>query len=105
MTPYRLVRHAHVAADLLDIAYLIAEYAGTETALRKIDEIERAVLKLTETPHIGSLRDEIAMGLRAIPVANKGVLCFVVDDEAREVRLIAIGYAGSNWIAKVAQRD
>ena len=98
MTNYRILRHPNVADDLFDIAVLIADYAGMEIALRKIDEIEQAIRKLRKVPHIGTVRDEVAPGLRAIPAAGKGVICFVVDDENHEVRIMAIGYAGSDWM-------
>ena len=102
MKKYRIFRHPSVADDLADIAWLIADYAGTEIALRTIDEIETVIQKLSEVPHKGSLRNEIAHGLRAIPAADKGVVCFVVDDEHEAVRIMAIGYAGSDW-ARVMQ--
>lgn len=98
MTKYRILRDPNVADDLFDIAVLIADYAGVEIALRRIGEIEQTVQKLRDVPHIGSVRDEIAPGLRAIPAAGKGVICFIVDDENHEVRILAIGYAGSDWM-------
>ena len=104
MPEYRVVRHPNVADDLIDIAYLIADYSGMESAMRKIDEIEVAIGKLAGVPHVGSLRHEIAEGLRAIPAAGKAVICFVVDDDHNEVRVIAIGYAGSDWISETKAR-
>ncbi len=97
MRRYRVLRHPSVADDLADIAWLIADYAGREIALRKVDEIETVIQELGKVPHKGSLRSEIAHGLRAIPAAGKGVVCFTVDDEHQVVRIVAIGYAGSNW--------
>ena len=102
MKRYRTFRHPSVADDLADIAWLIADYAGTEIAPRTIDEIETVIQKLSEVPYKGSLRNEIAHGFRAIPAAGKGVVCFVVDDEHEAVRIMAIGYAGSDW-TRVAQ--
>ena len=65
---------------------------------------ERVIRKLCDVPHIGSIRDEIASGLRAIPAADKGVVCFVVDDDNHVVCIIAIGYAGSDWTRAVKSR-
>jgi len=101
---YKIVRHPSVSGDLLDIAFLIADYAGIEVAVRKVDEIEVAIGKLADLPHVGSLRHEIAEGLRAIPAAGKAVICFVVDDDHNEVRVMAIGYAGSDWISETKAR-
>jgi toxin ParE1/3/4 len=92
---YRVVRHPRVARDLESIADLIADYAGVDVALRKLAEIEACLTRLADTPHVGSIRDEVAPGLRAIPAARKGVVCFVVDDAAREVRVISNTYAGA----------
>ena len=104
MTKYRILRHPNVADDLHDIAVLIANYAGVEITLRKINEIEQAIRRLESVPHVGSVRDEIAPGMRAIPAAGKGVICFVVDDENHEVRIMAIGYAGSDWMTVSSAR-
>lgn len=75
-----------------------------EIALRKINEIEQTIRNLENVPHIGSLRDEIEPDLRAIPSAGKGVICFVVDDKNHEVRIMAIGYAGSDWVTATQTR-
>ena len=99
MPGYKIVRHPSVSGDLLDIAFLIAEYAGIEVAVRKVDEIEVAVGKLADLSHVGSLRHEIAEGLRAIPAAGKAVVCFGVGDDHNEVRIMAIGYASLDWIS------
>lgn len=101
---YRLFRHPDVAGDLRAIADFIADYAGPAVALRKLDEIEQSFRRLGNNPHIGSIRNEIYPGLRAIPTARKGVIAFVVDDEAMAVYIVSITYAGADWFAIVANR-
>ena len=64
-------------------------YSGPEAAARKLAEIEAAIALLKVTPHQGSLREEIAPGLRAIPAGRKTVVAFVVDDDAAEVLVLA----------------
>ncbi len=105
MPDYRILRHPAVRRDLFDIVDLVADYAGVETAQSKLAEIEAAIALLAQTPHIGSIRGEIAPGLRAIPAGRKGVVCFVVDDDAREVRIVAIGYAGREWDLRARDRS
>ena len=83
---------------------LIAGHSGTDTALRILDEIETVVRSLETLPHKGSLRNHIAPGLRAIPAGRKGVVCFVVDDAGKTVKIVAIGYAGSEWEEEVRAR-
>ena len=89
------MRHPHVADDLLGMASFIADYASNDVAMRKLAEIERTIRKLRDLPCIGFFRDEIATGVPEIPVADKGVICFIVDDDRLEFRIMAIGYAGS----------
>ena len=105
MKKYKILRHPEVERDVFDILDLVAEYSGAETALRKLAEIEATVHSLADTPHKGTIRDEIAPGLRAIPAGRKGVVCFVVDDELKEVRIVAIGYAGREWGLQVQHRQ
>lgn len=94
---YRIRFHPLVARDLDAIAQWILEYAGPDAADRKLAEIEAAIGTLKTTPHKGSLRDEIAPGLRAIPAGRKGLIAFVVDDAAVEVLICAVTYGGSDW--------
>ncbi len=102
--PYRLAFHPGVRRDLLAIVRLVSEYGGREAAERRVAEIEAAVLALAETPHKGSLRHEIAPGLRAIPAGRRAVIAFTVDDATRSVLVHAIAYGGSDWIAAVRRR-
>ena len=101
---HRIRLHPAVAGDLAAIADLITAYAGPQAALRRLTEIEQTDASLAETPHKGSLRPDIAPGLRAIPAGRKAVIVFTVDDSRNEVLVHAIGYAGSDWIARTAAR-
>ena len=56
-------------------------------------------------PHKGSLRNEIAAGLSAIPAGRKAVIAFVVDDEAREVLIYAVSYGGADWALRSSARS
>ncbi len=102
---YKILRHPLVEHDLRIIVRLIAEYAGPEIALAKLQEIETAVRRLAQTPHIGSIRDEISPGLRAIPAGRKAVISFKVDDPARRVLILCITYGGADWIGRSVERD
>ena len=103
---YRIRLHALVARDLVDaIAHWIIDYAGPHAAARKLSEIEEAIATLKTTPHMGSLRDEIALGLRAIPAGRKAVVAFVVDDDEREVLIYAVNYGGADWIWRSSAHD
>jgi len=101
---YKLFRHPQVAQDLLDIVTLIADYAGNAAAVDKLNQIEAAVSGLAENPHIGSLRNEIYPNLRAIPVAKKGVMTFIIDEEEKAVFIVSITYAGADWFKRIDDR-
>lgn len=89
---YRIRFHPLVGRDLDAIVRWILDYSGLDIAARKLTEIEAAIATLKDTPHKGSLRPEIAPGLRAIPAGRKAVIVFVVDDDATEVN--RAGFAG-----------
>jgi len=100
----RIRFHPLVARDLDAIARWILDYAGSATAARKLVEIEAAIATLKATPHKGSLRDEIAPGLSAIPAGRKAVIAFVVDDDQREVLIYAVTYGGADWVMRSSAR-
>jgi plasmid stabilization system protein ParE len=102
---YRIRFHPLVAGDLDAITHWILEYAGPDAAMRKLAEIEAAIATLKDTPHKGSLRDEIAPGLRAIPAGRKAVIAFTVEDDAAEVLIYAVTYGGADWAARSGARS
>ncbi len=78
---------------------------GPMPPTRKLVEIEAAIATLKAKPHKGSLRDEIAPGLRAIPAGQKAAIAFVVDDEQREVLIYADTYGGADWARRSSARS
>lgn len=102
---YRIRYHPLVARDLDAIAHWILDYAGPDTAARKLAEIESTIATLKATPHKDSLRDEIAPGLRAIPAGRKAVIAFVVDDAANEVLIYAVTYGCADWAIRSSVRS
>ena len=101
---YRIRFHPLVARDLRVIAQWVLDYAGRVAADRTLTAIERTIAGLKRTPHTGSIRNEIASGLRAIPAGRKAVVAFTVDDKACEVLIHAVTYAGADWIARIPHR-
>ena len=101
---YSIRFHPLVTQDLDAITRWIIEYADAETAERKLAEIEQTFLSLVRTPHRGSIRNEVAPGLRAIPAGRKAVIAFTVDDEAGEILVHAVTYGGTDWMARARSR-
>ena len=92
--------HPLVARDLEAIAQWIIDYAGSEVAHRKLAEIEPEIASLARTPHKGSIRAEIAPGLRAIPAGRGAVIAFTGDDDAKEVLIHSVTYSGGDWASR-----
>ena len=101
---YRIRFHPLVARDLDAITKWIIDYAGGEAADRRLAEIERTISTLAEVPHRGSIRDEVAPGLRAIPAGRRAVVAFTVDGEAGEVFIHAVTYGAADWAARTRSR-
>ena len=101
---YRIRYHPLVRSDIDAIATWLARAAGPAAASRQLDEIEALIEGLASLPHRGSLREEIAPGLRAIPAGPRAVVAFQVDDQARRVRVLVVSYAGSDWMGRARER-
>ena len=101
---YQLRFHPLVELDLNAITQWIVLHSGPGAAQRTVDEIELTITTLADLPHRGSVRDRIAPRLRAIPAGRKGVVAFTVDDEARDVLIIAVTYGGADWAARSQSR-
>ena len=100
----RLRLHPLVARDLDTIARWIIERVGAEVAHRKLTEIEQTITDLALLPHRGSVRDDIAPGLRAIPAGRKAVAAFTGDDSTSEVFIYAVTYGGADWVRRSRSR-
>ena len=101
---YQIKFHPLVANDLDTIARVIMDYAGRDVAARKLAEIQAVINTLQQTPHKGTIRDDIAPMLRAIPAGRKAVIAFVVDDDAKEVLIYAVTYSGADWMGRIGAR-
>lgn len=96
--------HPAVADDLTAIARWITIQGGPKAADRNLYVIDAVILGLLDVPHKGSIRNEIAPGLRAIPAGKRAVVAFVLNDDAKVIRVIAVSYGGSDWIGRSRTR-
>jgi plasmid stabilization system protein ParE len=101
---YTITKHPLVERDLFDITDLVSDYSGLEIGMRKVDEIIAFIERLVDFPKIGTIRDDIYGGLRAIPATDKAVVCFIVNDENATVHVISISYAGADWMSEIRKR-
>ena len=74
------------------ITHWLIDYAGPQSAARRLDEIRghnRQPLVTCRTRAAAGTRSPPG-GLRAIPAGRKAVIAFTVDDDAREVHVHAV---------------
>ena len=102
---YKITRDAEVRFDVAGILDFIGNYAGYRIGRQKVSEISKVISRLSEYPHIGARRDDLASGLRIIPAAEKAVICFTVNDETRTVKIVCVTYAGQDWQKIATERE
>jgi len=68
-------------------------------------EIRQRITGLGGVPHIGTVRNDVVPGLRAIPAVEKATICFTVNDETRTVKIICVTYAGQDWQTIARERE
>jgi toxin ParE1/3/4 len=102
---YQIILHPRARLEFLQLRDSIAEVGGVAASRRILQAFETVLAGLRDVPHKSSLRDDLAPGLRSIPAAGKGVVSFVVDDAAQMVTVVAITYAGQNWMGRLRERS
>lgn len=85
-------------SDLLEIYNYIAEQSGyPEQAWRFVERIRARCERIGDAPHGGRSRDDLATGLRTVPVERSAVIAYVVD--AACVRITNVFYGGRDYEA------
>ena len=96
--------HPAVVHDLTAIAKWITVQGGQKSADRILDSIDAVIMALRDVPHKGSVRHEVAPGLQAIPAGKRAVVAFVLNDDTKTIKIIAISYGESDWIGRSRAR-
>lgn len=97
---YQIELHPRARWELMKIRDSIVDVGGTVASRRIIRAIESAISGLGRVLHNGTLRHEVGPGVRSIPAAKNGVVTFRVDDDTRTVMIIAVTYAGHDWMGR-----
>lgn len=101
---YRVERAAATDHDLeaiFDFLFAAAlDFGEDETtafarAAARITAIEDAMEALGQVPHQGTLRPEIAPGLRSV-TKGRAVFYFDLDEDARRLRVLAVFFGGQD---------
>jgi toxin ParE1/3/4 len=77
--------------------------AAFERASARLLAIEDALESLGQVPHQGTLRPDLAEGLRNV-TKERAVIYFDVDDEARLVRILAVFFGGQDHLRRMLLR-
>ena len=101
---YSIRQHPLVRSDLRRIGAWVAGFAGDAAAGRRLGEFDAFARRLAEVPHKGTIRDDVAPGVRAIPAGPALVVAFVVDDARREVLILVVSHGGSDWFSRARER-
>ncbi len=92
MKRYRIAFSPLAEADLEAIIDWIADRSGTRTARGFIDRIERRIEALQYFPLRGTLRQDLAPGLRLIGLEQRVTIAFRVGEA--EVKIERVFYGG-----------
>jgi toxin ParE1/3/4 len=82
-------------ADLLQIYQYIEQHGSAERAGAYIDRIEAACMALATFPRRGTLREDLAPGMRVVGFERRASIIFRVDDNV--VRIFRVLYAGRDY--------
>ena len=89
---YKVLRTDTADALIRNIVLYIAENLGNETALSKLEDLERSILKLAENPYIGT--DPRYMVLKRqgykVLILEKDLVFFKIDENKKEVTVYAV---------------
>lgn len=109
---YRVLRAAAVAGDLELIFDFVAESAEAlgepaeeafEIAARRLRGILDAMEGLGAVPHQGTRRPELGPDLRHV-TKDRAIFYFDVDDEAEELRILAVFFGGQDHDRRILLR-
>lgn len=103
MKRYRIAFSPLAEADIEAIIDWIADQSGTRTARGFVDRIERRIASLQRFPVRGTLRDDLAPGLRLIGLEQRVTIAFRVSDA--EVAIERVLYGGRDLKRAFPQRS
>ena len=101
---YRVERSVETDRDIRAIyRFLVESYCGfgepldvaENHARNRIIDIEQSVLSLGRAPHQGTRRPDLLPDLRSV-TKNRAILYFTVDDDQKQVRVLAIFFGGQD---------
>ena len=89
---YKVLRTDTADALIRNIVLYIAENLGNETALSKLEDLERSILKLAENPYIGTDPRYTVLKRQGykVLILEKDLVFFKIDENKKEVAVYAV---------------
>ncbi|TWS99672.1 type II toxin-antitoxin system RelE/ParE family toxin [Reyranella sp. CPCC 100927] len=98
---YRVEFRPEARQDLDDIFEHVA-IDSTTRAYRFVARIQAACLSLSEMPRRGPLRNDIARGIRILPVGRRIVIAYRVEGQL--VEIVNVFYGGRDYASILRDR-
>ena len=95
MRKRRVVLAPEALADLAAISDWLRDEASATVARRYLARIKKRLAGLAHASERGTVRDDIAEGLRVIGIASSASVAFRVQDE--RVTVLRVVYGGQDW--------
>jgi len=89
---YKVLRTDTADALIRNIVLYIAENLGNKTALSKLEDLERSILKLAENPYIGTDPRYTVLKRQGykVLILEKDLVFFKIDENKKEVTVYAV---------------
>ena len=89
---YKVLRTDTADALIRNIVLYIAENFGNETALSKLEDLERSILKLSENPYIGTDPRYTVLKRQGykVLILEKDLVFYKIDENKKEVTVYAV---------------
>lgn len=89
---YKVLRTDTADALIRNIVLYIAENFGNETALSKLEDLERSILKFAENPYIGTEPRYMVLKRQGykVLILEKDLVFFKIDENKKEVTVYAV---------------
>ena len=89
---YKVLRTDTADALIRNIVLYIAENFGNETALSRLEDLERSILKLAENPYIGTDPRYTVLKRQGykVLILEKDLAFFKIDENKKEVTVYAV---------------
>jgi toxin ParE1/3/4 len=89
---HKVIFHPHVQRELVELHDYIAEHGSPTRAVNFVLQIRAFCLGLSDFPQRGSVRDDIAPGVRVVGFRRRVSIVFTIDGE--NVWILGIFYGG-----------